>query len=80
MLPARWQLWGTSSAANPNLGNDRFAGCPLEGQGWVLVHGMMGMGSGTAAKREVAAGSDSHIFKPAIISVCVRQCLVLHFC
>lgn len=38
-----------------------------------------GMGSGMAAKREVAAGADSHMFKPAVISVCVRQCLVLHF-
>lgn len=44
VLPARWQPWGTSPAANPNLGNHGFAGCPLEGQGWVLVHGMMGWG------------------------------------
>lgn len=38
-----------------------------------------GMGSGMAAKRELAAGTDSHMFKPAVISVCARQCLVLHF-
>lgn len=55
VLPARW---GTTPAANPAVGNHCLAGCPLEGQGWVLVHGMMGCGR--AAKREVAAGSDSH--------------------
>lgn len=58
--PAGWQPRGTSPAAKPQIRKWLLLRLPFGGRGTGAGGRGGGMGSGAAAKKEPAAGSDSH--------------------